>query len=176
MPGPGDMRVSDDQRERVAREIREHYAAGRLDDGEMSERVEAAYAARTQRDLDALRADLPALPATIDEQQAEVARRRTHLQRRLLQQAGGALAPFLICTAIWFVAGAGGSFWPIWVGLFCLIPFLRNGWRLYGPAPELDRLEQELARRERGEDRGRHGAHRSHHPGRSHGPGRRRSG
>ena len=30
-----------------------------------------------------------------------------------------------------------------------MIPLLRNGWRLYGPAPELDRVEEELARRER---------------------------
>ncbi len=29
-----------------------------------------------------------------------------------------------------------------------LIPLVRNGWRLYGPAPELDRVEQELAQRE----------------------------
>ena len=176
MPGPGDMRVSDDQRDRVAREIREHYAAGRLDDGEMSERVEAAYAARTERDLDALRADLPALPATRDEQRADVALRRSELQRRLLQQSGAALAPFAICSAIWLLAGASGPFWPIWVALFGLIPLVRNGWRLYGPAPELDRLDRDLARRERRDDRGRHGAHRTHHSGRPHGPGRHRSG
>jgi hypothetical protein len=28
-----------------------------------------------------------------------------------------------------------------------MIALLRNGWRLYGPAPELDRVEAELARR-----------------------------
>jgi hypothetical protein len=142
----------------------------------MTERVEAAYAARTQRELDALRADLPSLPATLEDQRADVARRRSHLQRRLLQQSGGALAPFAICTAIWLLAGASGSFWPIWVALFCLIPLLRNGWRLYGPAPELDRLEQELIRRERGDDPGRHASHGAHHPGRPHGPAGRRSG
>jgi hypothetical protein len=39
------------------------------------------------------------------------------------------------------------------------IPLVRNGWRLYGPAPELDRVEQELARREhRNRDR-RHDRH-----------------
>jgi hypothetical protein len=86
MPDPGDVRVSDDERERVAREIREHYAAGRLDDNELNERVEAAYAART---------------------------------------------------------------------------LVRNGWRLYGPAPELDRVEEELTRRSRGGDRHRHRRHRS---------------
>ena len=94
----------------------------------------------------------------------------------MLQQSGGALAPFAICTAIWLLAGASGPFWPIWIALFCLIPLVRNGWRLYGPAPELDRLEQELPRRDRGEDRGRRGAHRARHAHHPHGRGRRRSG
>jgi hypothetical protein len=174
MPGPGEIRVSDEQRERVAREIREHYAAGRLDDGDLSERVEAAYAARTEADLDALQADLPSLPANVTEQRAEVARRRSELQRRLLQQSGGALAPFAICTAIWLLAGASGPFWPIWVALFTLIPLVRTGWRLYGPAPDLDRLEQELARRERGEDRPRPGRPQRHGAHHRHGGGRRR--
>ncbi len=31
-----------------------------------------------------------------------------------------------------------------------VLPLIRNGWRLYGPAPEFDRVEAELARRERG--------------------------
>jgi hypothetical protein len=165
MPDPGDVRASDDERDRVAGEIREHYAAGRLDEDEMDARVEAAYAARTHGELQALQADLPALPATRSQQRADIARRRRALERRLLQQSGGALVPFGICTAIWVFAGASGSFWPIWVLLFALIPLLRNGWRLYGPAPEFDRLEEDLARRERGEDRHRHGhgRHRSRH-------------
>ena len=31
---------------------------------------------------------------------------------------------FLLCTAIWAASGAEGSFWPIWVALFALIPLL----------------------------------------------------
>jgi hypothetical protein len=69
------------------------------------------------------------------------------LQRELVQQTGGALVPFLICTVIWVATGANSYFWPAWVALGALIPLLRNGWRLYGPAPELDRVEAELARR-----------------------------
>jgi hypothetical protein len=34
-----------------------------------------------------------------------------------------------------------------------LLPLLRNGWRLYGPAPDLDRVEAELERRERHAER-----------------------
>ena len=170
MPAPSELRASDDDRERVAREIREHYAAGRLDEDELNERLEAAYAARTAGELDALRADLPALPATLAEEQAAVAHRRAELQRRLLQQSGGAVIPFAICTAIWIAVGASGFFWPIWVALFTILPLLRNGWRLYGPAPELDRVENELARRERGEHHGPRGDRRGHR----HGGGRHR--
>jgi hypothetical protein len=148
-----ELRASDHDRERVVREIREHYAAGRLTDDELSARVQAVYEARTDRELQALRADLPQLPASPAEQRAELARRRSELQRRLLQQSGGALVPFAICTVIWLASGASGMFWPVWIALIAVIPLVRNGWRLYGPAPELDRVEAELARRERRDGR-----------------------
>jgi hypothetical protein len=154
-----DLRVSDEDRERAVRELREHFAAGRLSEEELSERVQAVYQARTDRELSALRADLPRLPVTREEQKAEIARRRSELQRRLLQQSGGALVPFAICTVIWVASGAHGMFWPIWIVLVAVIPLVRNGWRLYGPAPELDRVERELAHHER------HGHHGGRHRG-----------
>jgi hypothetical protein len=147
-----DIRASDEQRERAAQEIREHFAAGRLTDEELSERVQAAYSARTEGDLQRLMADLPRLPASPAQQKAELAQRRRHLQRRLLQETGGGLSLFVICTVIWFSSGGHNghsSFWPAWVLLVVLIPLLRNGWRLYGPAPQLDRVERELEARER---------------------------
>lgn len=61
--------------------------------------------------------------------------------------AAGGLVPFLVCTAISLTSAAHGEFWPAWVALFAVVPLLRNGWRLYGPAPELDRVEAALARR-----------------------------
>lgn len=63
------------------------------------------------------------------------------------------MALFVTCTIIWLASGAHGPFWPVWLALVSVIPLLRNGWRLYGPAPELDRVAQELARRERHLDR-----------------------
>ncbi len=143
-----EVRVSDQDRERVVREIREHFAAGRLNEDELGERVQATYKARTSKELADVRADLPKLPPTPTEQRAELVRRRGELQRRLLQQTGGALVLFLICTVIWVAAGASGAFWPVWVALVGLIPLVRNGWRLYGPAPELDQVDQELTQRE----------------------------
>jgi hypothetical protein len=141
-----ELRASDEERERAAAEIRDHFAAGRLTEDELDERVAAAYAARTQRELGALRADLPALPATREQQRAALAHRRSRLQRQLIQQTGGGLGVFVLCTAIWAASGAEDSFWPIWVALVAFIPLLRNGWRLYGPAPDLDQVEAELAR------------------------------
>jgi hypothetical protein len=146
-----DLRASDEQRERAASDIREHFAAGRLSEEELSERVQAAYAARTQGELSALLADLPALPASPAQRKAELAERRRRLQRRLLQETGGSVALFVMCVAIWVASGAHGQFWPVWVALVPLIMLVRNGWRLYGPAPELDRVERELeARGQRG--------------------------
>jgi Domain of unknown function (DUF1707) len=146
-----EVRASDEQRDRAAAEVREHYAAGRLDDDELGDRLDAIYHARTEEELRALRKDLPVLPAA---QRAELAERRAHLQRRLIQHTGEALVPFLICTGIWVAAGASGAFWPIWVALFALIPLVRDGWSLYGPAPELDRVEHHLDSRGQ-RDRGR---------------------
>ena len=140
-----DFRVSDEQRDQAAREIREHYAAGRLSEDELSERLHGVYQARTEDELRRLHSDLPALPAS---QRAELAQRRRELQRRLLQETGTLLMPFLICTVVWVASGATGSFWPIWVALIAVIPLVRNGWQLYGPSPQLDQVERELAQRE----------------------------
>jgi hypothetical protein len=144
-----ELRISDQDRDRAAHEIREHYAAGRLTEEELDERLQAVYQARTESELEGLREDLPRLPVSRKEQRALIAERRRELRRRLIQHSGSALVPFVVCTVIWFAGGATGMFWPIWVALFALIPLLRNGWRLYGPDPQLDRVERELARRER---------------------------
>ena len=84
MPGePGELRVSDQDREQVASEIREHFAQGRLTSDELDERLALAYSARTQADVDALRRDLPKLPVTRAQSRAEVAERRAELSRHL---------------------------------------------------------------------------------------------
>jgi hypothetical protein len=141
-------RASDEERERAAQQLREHFASGRLTQEELDERVQAVYSARTDRELRELLSDLPRLPITPQQRKAELVERRSHLQRRLLQQAGGGLGLFVICAVIWLASGANGQFWPFWVAIFPLIALVRNGWRLYGPAPEFDRVERELEKRE----------------------------
>jgi uncharacterized protein DUF1707 len=59
---PADMRIADADREAAVEFIKRHYAAGRLSDAELSARVDAAYAARYESQLDALIWDLPDLP------------------------------------------------------------------------------------------------------------------
>ena len=104
------LRVSDQERERAALEIREHFAAGRLSDEELADRLQAVYSAKTADELNAVRDDLPLLPATAAAQQrAELAQRRAHLQRRLLQQTGGGVGLFVLCTGIWLAQRRPGS-------------------------------------------------------------------
>ena len=141
MSDPSSLRVADADREALIAELREHMLAGRLTSGEFEDRLGSAYGAKTRADLDALRADLPMSPALLERSLAE---RRAHLRRRLLQEAGGSLSASLVCVAIWLAAGANGSFWPIWAILFTLLPVVRNGWRLLGPAPDEQAVEEHL--------------------------------
>jgi hypothetical protein len=53
------IRASDSDRDRVAGELREHCAQGRLTIEELNERLEDTYAAKTIGDLQRLTADLP---------------------------------------------------------------------------------------------------------------------
>jgi Domain of unknown function (DUF1707) len=140
------VRVSDADRERAASALREHFAQGRLDADEFEERLTRAYAARTVNELETLGADLPRLPAT---GRTELAERRATLTRHLVQQTGASLVPFGICTVIWLATGTNGGFWPVWILIVALIPLLRNGWRLYGPAPDLDHVERALKPKQR---------------------------
>jgi hypothetical protein len=55
------MRVSDADRDRAAALLREHHAEGRLTAEEFRERLDAAFAAKTAGDLDAILGDLPAI-------------------------------------------------------------------------------------------------------------------
>lgn len=57
----GDTRIGDAEREQAAAALGDHYAAGRLDHSEYSERLDAIWTARTRGDLDVLFHDLPRL-------------------------------------------------------------------------------------------------------------------
>jgi hypothetical protein len=59
MASQGDMRVSDADRDAAATRLREHFAAGRLTLEEFRDRLAAAFAATTGRELGRVTADLP---------------------------------------------------------------------------------------------------------------------
>jgi hypothetical protein len=99
---PPDTRVSDAEREKIAQTLREHAAQGRLSVDELSERLDRAYAARTQGELSELVVDLPSAPRPAP-------RRRPVLHGQLAVY----LAVNLVLIVVWAATGAG-YFWPIW--------------------------------------------------------------
>ncbi len=131
-----DLRVSDSEREAAAAELREHFAAGRLTDDELSERLGAAYAARTAGDLASVRADLPAPRA-----QLATTGPRALARRRVYHDMGIVGLVDVGCVATWAATGAHGSFWPIWVILISAVRLAYDGWHLLGPTADHVRPE-----------------------------------
>ena len=121
--GTMDLRVGDREREETADALREHAAAGRLDPEELEERVDAAYRARTQAELDRLTYDLPAraaLPAKRERSLPADARRLIY----------GALGADVLAVAIWAASDPGGDFWPKWVWILTTVILVRRLVRL----------------------------------------------
>ena len=126
-----ELRAADSDRDRGAADLREHFAAGRLSEAELSERLEAVYSATTVDELTRIRADLPdprPLPLAVGSR--ELAR------RRIYQDAGAVVILDLGCVVVWAATGAHGQFWPIWVIAVSALRLARDAWRLLGPAPD----------------------------------------
>jgi DUF1707 SHOCT-like domain len=129
--GAPQLRAGDADRERAAADLREHFAAGRLSEDELAQRLGSAYAATTIAELDALRHDLPdPRPLPVAPAPRELAR------RRIYQDAGAVVIIDIACVVIWAATGSSGSFWPIWVILVSSLRLVRDAWRLLGPAPD----------------------------------------
>jgi Domain of unknown function (DUF1707) len=141
VPDPSQLRVADADREQVVDELRDHAAAGRLTSEELEDRIGDAYGARTRADLDAVRADLPVSSRSVA---LALRKRKSQLRRRLAREAGGGLGVAAICVGAWVAAGASGPFWPGWIIAFALLPALRDSWRLFGPASDLEVVEARL--------------------------------
>jgi hypothetical protein len=140
-----DLRAADSDRDRVAADLRDHFAAGRLGQEELDERLETVYASRTLGELERVGADLPdARPLPVPASSRELAR------RRIFQDAGAVVILDLGCVAVWAATASGGSFWPKYVIVVSALRLARDAWRLLGPAPE----------------RARHGRRHDHRPAR----------
>jgi hypothetical protein len=140
-PPADGVRASDEDRERLISELNDHTVAGRLTTEELEDRLQSAYAARTTGELDALRRDLP---LTSRQTALSHSARRSRLSRRLIQETGGSLSAFVVCSGIWIASGAHGPFWPVWVLIVVVMSLARGGWALFGPAPDLDSVEAHL--------------------------------
>jgi hypothetical protein len=115
-----ELRASDADREGVAERLRGAAGEGRLTADELEERLEAAFSAQTQAELEPLTADLPSpRPRTTRLEQA----RRLH---RLRPDFGSYVAVSVLLVAIWALTGMG-YFWPMW-------PIL--GWGISFVAPD----------------------------------------
>ncbi len=122
------VRASDADRDAVAGRLREAHAEGRLTVEEFTERLDAAYAARTHGDLVPLTSDLPAghgaprRPRTGDEAAPaprEAAGRGDGLERGLRAAWGVWGAAVMVNLVIWALVSISNAelayFWPIWV-------------------------------------------------------------
>ena len=97
-----DVRASDAEREEVIAALRTHAGDGRLDVEELDQRIEAAYSAKTRRELVALTNDLPRAPrAPRDE------------RREFVEHLRSYLSIMALLVVIWALTGMG-YFWPIW--------------------------------------------------------------
>lgn len=136
--------VSDADREATVAALRAAASDGRLDADEFEDRVSAAYAARTQGDLTAVTADLPAAPAP-PAPPAPVLR-----SERMRRRAAAFVTTNAICIAVWAATGADGSFWPVWVllgtGIGLVGSLVRGAFGV--PEPRQDRhRDRERSRR-----------------------------
>jgi hypothetical protein len=100
------LRASDEDRERTARSLRAHFAAGRLPADEFEQRVAKVYAARTRRELARLLSDLPA------DRLGRAMRSLYFGQRTALRyHAATYVAVNGTLLGVWELAGHG-LFWP----------------------------------------------------------------
>jgi hypothetical protein len=115
-----DLLASDADRERIAERLRAAAGEGRLTPAELEERLESAFSARSDAELEPLVVDLPA-------PQRREPRRSDHSHERAY------VATMLLLVAIWALTGAG-YFWPIWPMLGWGIGVVADrGGRLRGP-------------------------------------------
>jgi hypothetical protein len=68
-----DLRIGDAERDATMEQLREHFVAGRLTLDELTERIDLALAAKTQRHIDSLMADLPRPPKVARDQSQQPA-------------------------------------------------------------------------------------------------------
>jgi Domain of unknown function (DUF1707) len=126
MPANPRLRASDADRDRIAALLREHYAAGRLDADEFSERLAAAYAARTMGELDELMTDLPAIDLYLlpDRSVTPSAGPSVEVDHQPVDHVMARTAAILTAVALTAVSGVVyGIWWIPWWFIILIVAF-----------------------------------------------------
>ena len=110
-----DLRIGDAERDAAMAQLREHFVAGRLTFDELSERIDAALTARTQRQIDRLMADLPR-PPKVTRPEAALPVPAPDAGRFLV------FAMLLFALATWILIMAWMSRHSTWYGPYPRIP------------------------------------------------------
>jgi hypothetical protein len=125
--GP-DLRIADADREAAAAFLREHYAQGRLTLEEFNQRLDAVFAATTQRQLSVLTRDLPRAagpPAPLPASSTAAGRERARRDHQPGWRARLGMIGLIIAvlTAWLLIAGLhlGMFMWPGKVAIFLTI-------------------------------------------------------
>lgn len=117
------LRVSDSDRDRATKVLREHMADGRLSMEEFAARLDEVLAARTAGEVRHALRDLPAPPGSDAEASPPDRRRRVQHALWRFGTVNG------VCLGIWAATGAG-EFWPAFVLIPTSAITLR---RVFGP-------------------------------------------
>jgi len=136
---PSSVRAGHADREKVVGRLNSAFAEGRLDVGELEERVAAAYAAKTLGELVPLTADLPVphqpAPVTPTRRDA-IPARTTGTEGKPWVPVGGMVGVFLLNVLIWAVISVASDdapyFWPIWLLIPVFLTVLGAVGRRYG--------------------------------------------
>ena len=122
--GPADgaslVRVSDVERQETAERLKLAHDEGRLSLVEYDQRLQDAYAATVRRDLDALIADLPAVPRSeLPAVRAETAEaEKAEATREYLKEWRSWAGTSVLLTGIWLVTAVASDGWPFFLPIF----------------------------------------------------------
>ncbi len=119
-PADPDARIGDAERDETVTLLGDAAAEGYLTPDELDTRLETALTARTQADLQPLRADLPPDWLALRHRRAAAVASRRSARAALRPRVSAYLAVMALLVAIWLGVGAvtGAWYpWPIWPAL-----------------------------------------------------------
>jgi hypothetical protein len=108
-----ELRASDAERDEVIDRLRRHCAEGRISIDELSERIDAVYAARTRTELAPPLRDLPSEPPLGASRVPD--RDRTREMPRTPAPPFAAPLPLVALAAVIAAASVSGAWWLLWL-------------------------------------------------------------